>query len=348
MKHTNLLIYLLLLVLIIGCKGNRETSTEKFQKHRDKIINVKDKITDIKTDVLFGISNLNILDDMLIVSEIKPGGDQGIHLFNKNTFEYIASAGIAGRGPGEITRQGTIAVDNKNKILWVSDYGKMVLWKFPIDSILNNSMFLPTEKIDLGRDLFVERYGFLNDSTVLGKAVRVLSSNKFDMVTAKRNLKTNLTEVFGYEHADAVGKKSNSYFKLSVKNGIYVNCYVFCDLMTICDLEGNLRHNIYGPDALDNRKNKNAYFHGVDIFDNHIIASYIGGDDIRYDEFNRPEGNLPSKFLLFDLDGNYQETIETGSGFEFFCVDEENHRVIAYFADRENPLGYFSLSNTSF
>ena len=120
MKHTNLLIYMLLLVLITGCKGNRKTSTEELQKHRDKIINVKDKITDIKTDILFGISNLNILDDMLIVSEIKPGGDKGIHLFNKNTFEYITSTGIAGRGPGEITRQGTVAVDNKNKILWVS------------------------------------------------------------------------------------------------------------------------------------------------------------------------------------------------------------------------------------
>ena len=329
-------------MLIAGCKGNREASTEKFQKHRDKIISVKDKIIGVKTDIIFGNSCLNIIDDILIVSEVKPSGDRGIHLFNKNTFEYITSTGIAGRGPGEITRQGTIAVDKKNKILWVSDYGKMVMWKFPLDSILHNRMFLPTGKIDLDRDLFVERYDFVNDSIVLGKAVRVLGSNKFNMITVKRNLNETRTEVFGYEHPDAIGKKSNSYFKLSVANSIYVNCYVFCDLMTICDLEGHLRYNIYGPDAFS-RDNKKEYFCGVDLFANHIIASYIGDNGILNSESGRPEGNLPSKFLLFDLDGNYKETIETGSKFTFFCVDEENHRVLACFADRENPLGYFDL-----
>jgi len=87
-----------------------------------------------------------------------------------------------------------------------------------------------------------------------------------------------------------------------------------------------------------------AFFSDVYILNGHIIASYIGDVDIIYNEFKRPEGNRPSKFLIFDLEGNYRATIETEFKFDYFCVDEENNRIIAYFAERENPLGYFDLN----
>jgi len=98
-----------------------------------------------------------------------------------------------------------------------------------------------------------------------------------------------------------------------------------------------------GQDWLNNKDNKNNYFNDVDLISNHIIASYLGDVGIIYDEYKRPRGNLPSKFLVFDLEGNYKETIETGYKFQTFCVDEENKRVIVYFEDRENPLGYFNI-----
>ncbi len=43
------------------------------------------------------------------------------------------------------------------------------------------------------------------------------------------------------------------------------------------------------------------------------------------------------------MEENYKGTIKTGHDFTFFCVDEENNRVICYFDDRENPLRYFDL-----
>ena len=343
MKDVNIVACLLML-FVIGCKSNNEGKTEKFQKHRDNIINVQDKIIDIETDISFGFSNLNIINDILIVTEVIPNGDKGIHLFNKNTFKYITSTAIIGKGPGEVARQGKIGIDNKNRVLWVSDHAKKVMWKFHLDSVLNNDMYKPTEKINLYDDLFIVRFGFLNDSIALGKAVHVLTNSSFDMAMAKLNFNTNVTEVYGYEHPEAVGKKSNSEFNLSIENNFYVNCYYYCDLMTICDLEGNLKYNIYGPGWLNNKDNKNDYFAGVDLFNNNIIAAYLGDVGIIYNEFKRPDGNLPTKFLVFDLDGNYKETIETGHKITLFCVDEENKRVIVYFDDRENPLGYFNLN----
>jgi len=42
------------------------------------------------------------------------------------------------------------------------------------------------------------------------------------------------------------------------------------------------------------------------------------------------------------LAGSYQKTIDTGSEICSFCIDEKHNRIIAYFNDREEPLGYFN------
>jgi len=123
MKNLNIFICVLVLFMA-GCKTNSKERTEKFQKQRDKVIYVGDKIKDIKTDVIFGDCDLTIIDDILIVNEIRPSSKKIMHLFNKNTFEYITSAGFIGRGPGEISRYGTIAKDRNNRAFWYSDYDR--------------------------------------------------------------------------------------------------------------------------------------------------------------------------------------------------------------------------------
>lgn len=137
------------MLFITGCRSNKEAETEKFQKHRNKIIHVGNKIVDIKTDVLFGLSFLNIIDNFLIVNEGSPRGYKGIHLFDKNSFGYITSTGFTGRGPGEISVPGRIGVDDKNRVFWIPSHGKKIMYKFSLDSVLNNEKYKPTEKLDL-------------------------------------------------------------------------------------------------------------------------------------------------------------------------------------------------------
>jgi hypothetical protein len=336
MKTLNILFFSMI-VMLSACKDN---STEKHQNHRNKIIDVSDKIVDIKPSIIFGESLFYIVDQILIVSEISPKKEKGIHLFNKNTFEYITSTGILGRGPGEIAMLGTIGVDKKNRILWVQDNGNKVMWKFPLDSILKNKNFMPTINLELRDDAFINRFGFLNDSIVIGKAVKLHADYSFDMEMSKLNIKSNAIEKYGYENPKAIGKNSNSLFSMSIVNNFYVNCYYLNDLMTICDLDGNLKCNVYGPDGLNNPGNKKAYFFGAEIFGKYIVASYIG--DIGF-LVERERGNSPSKFLVFDMNGDYKATIETRHKFGRFCVDEENKRVIAYYEDRPEALGYFNL-----
>ena len=183
-----------------------------------------------------------------------------IHLFDKKSFKYITSTGIVGKGPGEISSPGTPGIDRKSRAFWICDFGTRILYKFPIDSILNNSMFKPTIKQEQQNDFFLQSFGFLNDSIALGKAVHLTSNSSFDMAMVKLNINTNVLAKYGYENPDAIGKKSNSRFAFSEKNKIYGNCYLTCDLLTICNLDGTLRSNIYGPGWFDNKQDKNSYF----------------------------------------------------------------------------------------
>jgi len=330
---------------MVSCQSREDGKSDKYQDDRDNVINVDNRITDIKTDAIFRSPMLYVIDNYLVVQEIKPTTEKGIHFYDKNTFQYITSTGTLGHGPGEIVRSGWIGIDKQNRILWVPDHGRKVLLKFPMDSILANNMFKPSESLNLSNELFIERFDFLNDSIALGKAVHVIGNNSFDMTMAKLNITNNKTVPYGYNHPDATEKRSNSQFALSKQHKFYVNCYYYSDLMTICDLEGNLKYNIYGPDRLENPNNTKAYFIQVHTMGDKIIASYIGDNSVITNEFKRRQGDYPSKFLVFDSNGDYLKTIDTGNKFAYFCVDEANKRVITYFVGRENPLGYFDIGN---
>lgn len=335
------LLFVIILLFII-CNNCNKNDAEKIQKQRSNVINLSNNIVDIEIEELFGKSMLYILDDLLIINEISPKGEKGIHLYDKNTFRYITSTGFIGRGPGEIIVPGRIGLDKRNRILWAPDHGSRVLYKFPIDSILMNPMFKPTVKKDFKEELFIDRFGFLNDSIMLGKGVKITSASTFEMAMAKQNININVIEQFGYEHPEMTGQKSNSFFSMSVENNFYVNCYSRSDLITICDLNGNLKYNIYGPEWVNN-DDKKAYFADVDICSKFIIASYIGINRLNV-QGNISRGNSPTKFMIFDFEGNYISTIETGNEFTKFCIDEENKRIIMNFIDKEEALGYIDLA----
>jgi hypothetical protein len=334
------LITFLVLLFLIGCNSNNKSSTEKIQKNRNKIVNVSDKIIDVKLDALFGNSALYILDDILIVMDKFPKGENGIHLFNKNTFKYITSTGKIGKGPHEIISPGPICLDSKNRVFWVPDAGKKQLFKFPLDSVLQNPEFMPI--IQKRMDYSFLTSSIVNDSIVFGETAQATSNSSFEMKLAKLNINSEVLESFGYRHPKALRKKTFASFAVSVKQNFYVECHTRCDLMTICDLNGNLKYNIYGPGWLESDQDKNSYFYEVHLVGNNIVASYIGSRGLVV-KGNITKGAAPSEFIIFDKEGNYLKTIEAGFEFEQFCIDEDNNRIIAYFPGREEPLGYFEI-----
>ena len=56
---------------------------------------------------------------------------------------------------------------------------------------------------------------------------------------------------------------------------------------------------------------------------NRIVALYSGNKS-----FTNGKTNYPTKFVVFDLDGNYLKTLETGYPIISFCYDKDNHRIL--------------------
>jgi len=329
-------VYLFLIIAFCwGCSSN--SATEKYQNKRSNIINVRDKIKEIVIeDILIGYYSFpQIIDNYLFINDYKTANEY-IHIFDKNNFKYVTSTGFKGQGPGEIVNIGHIAEDKMNHKFYVSDHGKNRIFSYDIDSVLTDPAYMPVEKMKMGEQEFPNDYIFINDTLSIGVTIQRLGNNDFKPVVGKFNMKTGEIINMNYTiHPDV--KKKRICFDVSMEHGIYVECYLPHDLMTICNLDGDLKYNIYGPDW-DTETHGKDYYGPVQFCNNRIVALYSGEKSFTKDA----KFNYPTKFMIFDLDGNYLKTLETGYQIIRFCYDKDNSRIIMSMND-DIQFGYLDM-----
>jgi len=83
-----------------------------------------------------------------------------------------------------------------------------------------------------------------------------------------------------------------------------------------------MKYNIYGSDW-DTETHGIDYYGYVRFCNNRIVALYSGEKS-----FKDGKSVYPTKFIVFDLEGNYLKTLETGYQIIDFCFDKDNHRLI--------------------
>jgi hypothetical protein len=333
--NLNKSLYLLLVFLCCSCINNSKTKTHfSFQK---RIINVQEQIKEIEIeDVLINSNNrLYLIEDYLIIRD-NNSFEKQIHFFNKNNFEYIVSTAERGQGPYEITIIGHIEYDKTNRKIYVSDHGKRNIFQYDLDSVLADPQHRPTVKMKLEHDLFPDRYQYVNDTLSIGVVIAPIGNSDFKPTVGKWNMNTGEIKLMPYEHPNI--KKKRITFAVSMEHGIYVECYIYCDLITICDLNGELKCNIYGRNWSSSNTNTNAISHygKVAFCNDKIFAAYSGGN-------NFSDESYPTKFIIFDVYGNYIQTLETGYKIVDFCFDQENNRIIMTL-DSEMQFAFLDLN----
>ena len=295
-----------LFLLIVSCWGcSSSSTTEKHQGKRDNITNVHDQIKEIVIeDVLINnYSRVQIIDKYLFIKDHK-SADEFIHIFDKDNFKYITSTALRGQGPREIGRIGHIAEDKVNRKFYVWDAVKYKIFSFDLDSVIFDPAYLPVEKIKMSKEVFPNEYTYINDTLSIGVTIMPIGDSNFIPLVGKINMKTGEIKHMNYTINPDV-KKKRIGFGISIEHGIYVEAYMPHDLMTICSLDGELKYNIYGP-------NWDTDTHGIDHFvdvafcNNRIVATYS-----REKSFKDRKTVFPTKFIIFDLDGNYLKTLET-------------------------------------
>lgn len=336
----NKILYLLLIAICWSCTHNLKT--EKRQNERDNIIDVRERINEIKIEniEIGSIANLYLIGDYLIISDPR-SNDKLIHIFDKNSFSYLTSAAYKGEGPGEITNMGHVGIDESRRLFYVSDHGKQRIFSYNLDSVLANPFYMPTVKMKMSESQFPSRYEYINDTLCLGLIITPIGNSDFKPSVAKWNMNTGEIKLMKYEHPKI--EKKRVTFAVSMEHGIYIECYEYYDLLTICDLDGNLKYNIYGPNWDDRKSNKITYYGFAAFCNDKILVSYSGDDTFSMDENGGIKSIQPTKFLVFDLSGNYVRTIETGHHVSRFCYDKENNRIIMNLDD-EIQFAYLDLS----
>ena len=112
MKQIALTSLLLSALLLLAC--SEQPTTEKYQKSRDNIVDVKDKVVEINTgDVLIGNNSIMYFVDnyWMVVEYGFAIMDKIVHLFDRTTYEPVLDAVKRGQGPGEFANHGIPIVD---------------------------------------------------------------------------------------------------------------------------------------------------------------------------------------------------------------------------------------------
>jgi len=91
---------------------------------------------------------LEVIDTFIIIFE-RPFQSKFIKILSKESYHLITSTGIIGRGPGEIVNPAVHTADDKNRLFWISDWGTYKIWKFPLDSVIRNSSYIPSYYIPI-------------------------------------------------------------------------------------------------------------------------------------------------------------------------------------------------------
>ena len=315
-----------LLVILLSCmigSCNSDSDTEKYQQKRDNIVDVHTLIKEVPIDdVLIGsIARPFLLNNYLIIGDYK-SSDKLIHIFDKNDFSYLGSTADVGQGPNEITVMGHIGINEKERCFYVSDHGKLKIYNYDIDSVLVNSDYVPTVKAEMNMTRFPDRYQYINDTLSVALMIEPTSASTFNQAVAKWNIQSGEFTPMEYRHPDITKKRIS--FAISPEDSVYVECYTYHDLISICKLDGNLKCNVYGP-AWDKEESKKIHHYGNVVFcGDKIVASYSGGD-------NMSDAYHPTRFFVFDLDGDYLKTLDVGFRIVDFCYDNNNNRIIMNF-----------------
>ncbi len=347
-KGNIIVVLFISLLFLLSCKS--DTQFEKYPDFTKNKVDISDKVKKLETDLLLGQSKLKIVGDYLLVCDIF-SLDEGFIFFDKKTLKYVGKGGRKGQGPGEIIRYKNVKVipnEQDRNSFYVFDYSQVLLYKYNVDSLLNDKLYRPKKVLGFKNSGIVSNFTALNDSMFVGLGLYATSSSSFIAGIVKVDVNKKKVDEFGYNHPKVKefgGGNTHSFFVGSKGKNRYVRAYLNQDLMTICDIEGNLVCDVYGAkwDGRKQKKFKIEYFNDVELCHNYIVAAYNGGKSTILGENKVPRGTYAQKFLVFDLDGNYLKTLDVGEEIRFFCIDEDTNRLFLALRNRDE-LSYVDLN----
>lgn len=192
---------------------------------------------------------------------------------------------------------------------------------------------MPQTLFELDPSQFPADSFYINDDCLIGTIVVPIGTSHFNQRVARWSMKTQQIDPMPYECPEVETRRIGC--AVSLEHGIYVETYKNRDLLTICSLDGTPRCDIYGP-RWDPAPSDDRFYFGDAVFcRDRILVPYSGR---KYDS----EAWRPTLILVFDTDGNYMKTLDTGYKLSRLCYDERSDRLLLTMDDAVQ-FAYYDL-----
>ena len=317
-------IFLSLLLTIswtcFSCNEDGHKIISKKYKEENIVYVCPDSIHEIKLSINGNMPRPYLIGDYLVIRDSNPI-DYFFFVFDKKNMTYLGAFLPKGHGPGEICRTESNpvpSIDNPQCFFLLADNLKLL--RVNIDSAITLTDYKPTQLFDWSNDKtkFPILKAFINKDEAIASIFEPTGNRGFNETIGKFNLQTGVMQKFDY-YPSGVERKKVSIIT-STKHNICAEVYQNYNLITLYDLNGNPKCNIYGPNWKPDEEDGKKHFSKAEIVGDKLLAGY-SGKEIGPD-------HTPDRILVFDLDGNYIKSLHlSGQRIRDFCYDKEGNRL---------------------
>ena len=340
MINANRLFLLLVLGFLPGC--HQEQNHFSF---KEELI-----LTGVEAKVKGGVLHpldFIVIDSLLLIKE-PPHRKKLLKILNLNDFSLISNAVWLGRGPGEMVIPAHWDIDNENRILRFSDWGKHSIFMFPIDSLVSNPDFYATDYVSLDRALIPMMNMFYHPSGNSGFTSFNLQQNLVSFIDKQGQLVDSLVipNKFNRDFWANSGFADNPLIlHYNPCHNKIVVAARFENFIAVIDEEGNPIFQLEPPPLKSESRDEYRTFYAIRSNQDFIYCLYIGGQIRVYNkEMGRIEMIYPKKLLVFDWKGIARYEVNLNHGIMSFTVDAERERLIGSTQEFENGLVIYDLS----
>jgi hypothetical protein len=277
-------------------------------------------------------------DSILTLSSIR-GSNHQIQLYDLKTFKFLASNGIIGRGPGEITQESYTCY--YNKILYYQDMAKHKLMAFNVDSIVKFPNYKSKRYIEMPNVPFLIYFDSYNDT------IFSFGSNKENTLVSFFNSKGELIDSMDIMdksplyNSDDLSFESKNYmapflYTINKSRKIIAITYATSDVVKFLDLNGNILKVLYGPGDLIHipeygnleQKMTNTFVKSDNDFiyclyqNNLLLDEATGFSPIRTNLLN-----------VYSWSGIPVAQLVLNHPIQTFTIDRKNKKIITYAPD---------------
>jgi hypothetical protein len=330
------------LVLLFGCQQT-DSRVYKFTEFEHEFLLQSKEIT---LNENYKHARIIFYDSLCILTNT-PGNKHQIHLYNRK-YEYIISSGLTGKGPGEITNPFPAVLDKKNKAIWMMDMGRRKLLKFPVDSMLSNTDFLPhkfvpiTDACPIIVQYFPYKNGLFSFSDFYSENALISFSNQSGKLVDSLQIKKS--EILkNLENINNNQFNATFIYEKHPQKDIFALAYQYSDKIAIINSKGDVLSISQGPDIINQVPDASnmaiiSCYTDIHCDKNYIYALYSGHPIL--DE--NMELIFPGIIHVFDWNGKPVAKLKLPLPVMVFTLDNKTNRFVS-FSQLTGGIVYFSL-----